>query len=778
MPWLVPLLVALLVLSGFCGLVYQVLWLRLLSLTFGVTVYAAAAVLASFMGGLALGSVVAGRLADRTTRPLRLFGAIEIGIGVCAALSPVILGGLQSLVVMASPLLPESVALGTVIRMIMAALVLIVPTTLMGATMPVVMRSSLASVEGLGTRASLLYAGNTAGAIVGTIAAGFYLIPRLGLSRAFLIAAALNITIGLVALAVSRRIAPSAAAIPAAGTTEVTPVTAGAANAALLVAGISGFASLALEVVWFRLMAIFVGSTSYTFTVVLAMVLAGIALGSAAAAPILRWRRLDGVALLGVTQLVGAFLVLASVDGIVSAGQAPAWMARALENAGAPFAVPAVAMSLAVVLPSALFFGVSFPMALRLWTAPGMEAGRAGRRIGVFYGVNLGAGILGSLLAGFVLLPALGSRDSVILLAFVYVIGGMAALAACARRRPFLLGLATVAVVAAVLESRSVLDPLEVMQRRIYAGRPVIWQDEGVQTTVAVVGGVNNRVLFLDGRHQANDSPGMLFIHRRIGVLPTILHEKPERALVVGLGGGATPGGMSQAPGLAIDVVELSPGVINASAYFAHANFDILNHPQVTLRADDGRNFLQRVRTGYDVITADAMIPRHAGANSLNSVEYFTLVRRALRDGGIALQWNGGATFEEYRLILSAFATAFPHVTLWGDGSLMVGSMSPLTVSNARIAGLLSDPRWRDVLSLINVSEPAHLERMFRAGEAEVRSLVEGVSPLSDDRPLLEYYESLPHSTLDLARVPRRPASVFKPRGPRRGPRRVDTALA
>jgi spermidine synthase len=231
---------------------------------------------------------------------------------------------------------------------------------------------------------------------------------------------------------------------------------------------------------------------------------------------------------------------------------------------------------------------------------------------------------------------------------------------------------------------------------------------------------------------------------------------------VVGLGGGATPGAMSQIPGFNVDVVELSQGVINAAAYFSHVNFDILNHPSVQLTVDDGRNFLQRVRTGYDVITADAIIPRHAGANSLNSVEYFALVRQALRPGGLALHWNGGATAEEHRLILSAFAAAFPHVSLWGDGSLMLGSMEPVTVSRAHIERSLADPQMRNVLAMMNVERFDHLERMFKADDAAVRAYVAGTPPLSDNRPVLEYFQSLPQTERDLSNLPRRPEVIFR----------------
>ena len=765
-PWLVPLLVVLLVMSGICGLVYQVLWLRLLALTFGVTVHAAATVLATFMGGLALGSLLAGRLADRSAAPLRLFGVVELSIGACALASPVVLSALQAGFLVLAPSLGDSVVIGSLIRVLLSSLVLLVPTALMGATMPIVIKSSLSRMEGLGTRVGVLYAANTAGAIAGTLLAGLYLIPQLGLSKAFLFAAAINATVGGIAIVASRFLPSnqgSSETEAAATNASLLRTSNRAAVVVLAISAISGFASLALEVVWFRILTIFLGPTSYTFTVMLAAVLAGIAIGSAAASALLRWRRLDWLQALAILQFAGAALILRSVGGILAPAESPGWLQQSLVWLGIGFAIPAVATSLTVVFPASLFFGLSFPIGLRLWADAEGHAGDTGRRVGLFYSVNVAGGILGSLLAGFLLLPVLGSRNSLILLAGCYVASGIALQLVCAARRPLLTGLMAAALTALVLQAQGVPNPLDIIQRRIYGGRPVVWQTEGVQTTVAVVGSPNNRVLFLDGRHQANDSPGMTFIHRRIGLLPLMLHERPTRALVVGLGGGASPGAMSRYPGISVDVIELSQGVVDAAAYFSHINFDILNNPRVRVRLDDGRNFLERVRTPYDVITADAIIPRHAGANSLNSVEYFRLVRAALAPNGVALHWNGGATEPEYQLILRAFATAFPNTTLWGDGSLMVGTLEPLTLSRSRIESMLAAPETRELLGMMNIERFEHLERIFRAGPAGVQAYLGPGPVLSDDRPLLEYFASLPQVERDLTRIARHPEDVIRP---------------
>ena len=415
-PWLLPLLLALLVGSGVCALIYQVLWLRLLALTFGVTVHAAATVLASFMGGLAIGSLIAGRVADRSRNPLRLFGLVEAGIGIVAFLSPLTLQGVEALFLSVAPSLPDSVLIGSLVRGVLSFAVLLAPTALMGATMPAVVKSSLSRTDALGTRVSLMYAANTAGAICGTLLAGFYLIPHIGLSRAFLLAAGLNITIGLIAMLASRvvKTGPALGVATTVSADHSAGALPGGGRMVLLVSAISGFASLALEVVWFRLLAIFQGPTSYTFTVVLATVLTGIAMGSAIAAPFMRWRRLDWTQLLAALQFAGAGIILSSFAGIARPAEGPAWVSHLLTWLGAGFAVPAVSMSLGVVLPASLFFGMSFPIGLRLWAGADWLGTETGRRVGLFYSVNVGGGILGSLLAGFVLLPALGSRNSVI----------------------------------------------------------------------------------------------------------------------------------------------------------------------------------------------------------------------------------------------------------------------------------------------------------------------------------------------------------------------------
>ena len=762
--WLVPTLVCLLILSGICALVYQVLWLRLLALTFGVTTHAASTVLASFMGGLALGSFVAGRLADRVRHPLRLFGLVELSIGLCALATPTALAGVHRLYVAVFPHLPESLAIATAVRFALSFAVLLVPTALMGATLPIVVKSSVARIDRIGTRIGVLYASNTAGAIVGALLAGFYLVPHIGLTRSFLLAACVNAIVGVIAVTTSRYVrAIPLADIPApAAEATVFPRV---SYVVLAVFAVSGFASLALEVIWFRVLIVFLGPTTYAFTLMLASVLAGIAVGSAIVAPVMRLR-IDWLQVLAVLQMGAAVVAVQSFSTLRRAARVPDWLSSLAAWPGSDFLLPAAVSTVVAIFPTAVFLGLAFPVGLRLWAGTEPTERHTAERIGVFYSLNVCGGIVGSIVAGFVLLPELGSRGSLIAVSALFLLSGLVVQAALARRRPALTVLvAGGAVFVFAVQAQSVSQPLDMARRRFHSGAPALWHEEGIQTTVTVVGGpgTGNRVMFLDGRHQADDSASMIFIHRRIGALPAVLHPRPRRALVVGLGGGVTPGALSQFPGLQVDIVELSESVVRGAAFFSHVNFDVLHRGNVRAHLDDGRNFLLRTRTQYDVITADAILPHHAGANNVNSVGYFRLVRDALAPDGVALHWNGGATGTEFKLILRAFVAAFPDATLWGDGSLMVGTRQPLTLSRGRIEAMLNDPVTREVLALMHVESFDHLQRMFRASPADIRAFVGEGPILTDDKPAIEYFASLPQDERALTRIGRDPTAVIRP---------------
>lgn len=301
------------------------------------------------------------------------------------------------------------------------------------------------------------------------------------------------------------------------------------------------------------------------------------------------------------------------------------------------------------------------------------------------------------------------------------------------------LALGVAAPVLFLIGARAAIDPFDIAFERFHQSEAMLWREEGAQTTVAVHdrrGSQPMRVMYLDGNHQANDSPGGAFVHHRIGALGAMLHPNPASALVVGLGGGATPGAVAR-HNLQVDVVELSKAVVAGSDHFKHINFNLLERPNVTLHVDDGRNFLLMSRKKYDLITADIILPRHAGAGSLYSREYYELVRNALADDGLVVQWNGGDSETEYKLLLRTFTSVFPYTTLWAEGSLMLGSKVPFTISQSAY-----DAR-RVAFEQFQWDLPT-LKRIYVAGPQEIREFVGDGPILTDDKPVIEYFLSLP----------------------------------
>lgn len=765
--WLLPALAALFFLSGASALIYQVLWLRLLGLIFGVTVYAASTVWASFMAGLAVGSVTAGRLADRVSRPLRWFAAAELGIGLSAASTPLVFEWLRDHYPSFSSVLQHSFAQATVLRFAITFAVLVIPTTLMGATLPLVLKSSLARSGRIGASAGFLYGANTTGAIAGTLAAGLYLIPRLGMTSTFHLAALLNSVaagcgLGLAASPLARvslQETPRQEPRPAHSTAS--PL---ARAIVLATFTLSGAAALAFEVIWLRTAVIIVGTTVYATSMLLANVLFGIAAGSYLVTPWLRRPRswLFTLAVLeGLIAVSGIWSIALLTRTTAVAVLLPAWLSGLLPT----YLVPVVTGSVLVALPTSLLMGMAFPIGLQLWTdRPGdVDGSRVASRVGLFYALNVCGGIAGSLLAGFIMLPALGSRASAIAVSGAVLLSSLALFAVSREKMWPRLAAAVTAIVLVGLAARAAPEPAQSLLAQRHPNEPMLWLEEGIQTTASVHTFMSGRrrVMYLDGNHQAGDDGGSRMVHYKIGTLGLALHPNPHTALVVGLGGGNTPGALSRHSSVSVDVVELSDTVVHAAGFFRHVNFDVLNRPNVHLRVDDGRNFLATARRHYDIITADTIQPVRAGAANLYSAEYFTLVRDSLNSDGVAVQWFAG-TDAEFRLVLRTFASVFHYVTLWDNGTLLVGTKQPLVLSPSDFNWKLQIPELRDALASIDIRSFDDLLHLYRAGPDEVRRYVGDGPLLTDDRPILEYFLSLPRDKeMNLSEIVADPSEIL-----------------
>lgn len=722
-------LLVLLVVSGACGLAYQVLWLRALALIFGATVYAASTVLAAFMGGLAVGGVVAAPLLARLKRPLLGFALAEAGIGLTALAVAAVFDRAEPLDAMLHRATGGATASLTVARFVVASALLLVPTSLMGLTLPLVSASGLVR-RAFGTRLGLAYGMNTFGGVAGALLAGFIAIPAVGAGLAMRITAGLSLAVAVGGLLLARSADDDVAAGPVAA---AAPSNAGATAApygvlALAVTA-SGAGAMALEILWFRALLQFVPATTYAFTTMLAVVLVGLAAGSLYAA---RRLRRDGhwLAWLTWAYLATAILALASLTVLAYAYD------RGLVVAG-----PVMAAALAM-LPPTLGMGASLPVALHVAAASVVgTAGAVASRVGRLYALNVAGAVVGAVATGFWLLPALGVRLALVLAAglFAVVAGALARAAGIAT--PVRLGAGAVAFAAVAV---ALPDPLDLaFTRRHGADRPPLWRDEGPQATVSVHGDATSRGLFIDGLTQASDRADTVRVHRTIGHLAMLLHPDPQDALVIGLGGGATAGAVSR-HGARLSIVELNDGVRRAAPWFAHISHDVVAQPSTRMIVDDARSFLATTDERFDVITADIIQPTHAGAGALYSVEYFTRVRARLKPGGLVLQWVGLREDSAYKLIARTFQSVFPETTAWVGGTLLVGTVEPLKVSRAAVERQLARAGTRDEVAALGLTDYDTLMSWFTAGPDDLRRFVGPGPVLTDDRPRVEFYRSLP----------------------------------
>jgi spermidine synthase len=759
--WLLTTLAILFFCSGVCALIYQVLWLRMLGWVFGVTVYAASAVWATFMAGLGIGSFAAGKVGDRARSPLRWFGVIEILIGATALATPAVLAGLQQVYVAAYPSLPRSLGALPAVRLVIAFAALIVPTALMGTTLPLVVKGSDFRSGVLGGQVGLLYGSNAAGAIVGTLAAGLYLIPFRGIHGTFLAAAGLNLLVGVGAIALSvvagrtkvdspgptHRSAPTTtpSGDPLSSIAVTTRVTIDGRRLLIVLAvfTLSGVISMALEVVWFRVLTLFLRPTVYGFAVMLATVLTGISLGSYMVTPWLGGRARWMFALAALELAIGVAAVL-SFQPITYLLPLSTSITPIVSRVLPEYLAYPIAGSLLAIFPTALLMGMAFPIGLYLWTGAGTrQTAQSAERLSLFYSLNVAGGIVGSLVAGFVLLPRLGSRASLILLAAASFGSGLVLLSVSEARRPLRIGVglaASVVFAAAVWFSP---NPFIEFIRQRYPRDEIVWQEEGVEATVFVQRRGNELLLTVNGNHEASTGEAMTYVHRRIGHLPMAIHPNARAALVIGLGGGATAGAVSVHDGVAVDIVELAGAVVRGAQRFESINYGVLSRPNVKVRVDDGRNYLMLTPKRYDVVTADIIHPIFAGSGNLYSAEYFRLMRRVLKPGGIAMQWVAG-TEAEYKMITRTFLSVFPETTAWVAGGLLVGSMEPLRLRRSDFEKQLKQPGHAQGLHDLNIESFDSLLAAFTAGPDELRAFVGPGPVLTDDRPLTEYFLSLP----------------------------------
>ncbi|WP_434390843.1 hypothetical protein [Melittangium boletus] len=766
-----PLLYLLFFLSGVSGLVYQVVWVRQFGNLFGNTVWSAAVVTAIFMCGLGVGGWIAGRLADRlhardAAAPLRLYARVELGIA-----------GLGLLVALALPLVGQASgalsaytpdARGWLVlsgasqawRYLLAIVLLGPITLLMGGTLTLLIRHQVgAHVSAAGWHVGALYGVNTAGAALGAFLTDLALIPALGVRGTQVLAVALNTVVGLCALLVLRQAAPAAPAPPApAPSPEPGPASAEGARLVHLTGltlALSGFASMGMEMLWFRYYSTLLGGFRSVFSLLLTVILVCMWLGATLAGGLVR--RLGRPALLLGSVLT--LLVLTSLGLLASLDvMAVRDSERALGHGGPPSRLAEhlfllMPMVSAVGLPSVLM-GMTFPLANALVQR---ASATVGGRAGGLYLWNTAGAVLGSLGTGFVLLPALGMQRGMGLLAALTTLA-LLPLAAAAlplpdsglsrRRVPTLLAGCTLALLG---WSAQAPDKLLRQGFPIVDVEPVrvLATSEGPNETVLIaeVEGLG-RALYTNGHSMAGNEPTAQRYMRAMAHVPLLQQDAPRHVGVICFGAGNTVHAASLHPSVtSIDVMDLSRNVLSHANYFAATNHHVLEDPRVTVHVNDGRQHLRMKPEGsYDLLTLEPPPIAFAGVGALYSREFYALARSRLARGGYATQWLPAYQVPEHttRAMVRAFLDVFPDAVLlagYGAELILVGSNggdNQLHLADVW-RRLESRPEVKADLSRLWMGSPVEYAGLFAASTRALRALARDVAPVTDDWPITEY---------------------------------------
>ena len=747
------------VLSGAAALVYEVVWLRMLGLVVGHAVDALTAVLAAFMAGLALGAVLFGRVAGRIRNPLAACAWLEGGVAAYAVLLPLALSALPQLT------LPLRAALGlgydgfSLGQTALACALLLPPTVLMGGTLPLLSQAAGGRHAAPARVAGVLYALNTCGAVLGALAAGYWLLPAAGNRATAWIAAGANLAAAILLLAASRRSAGEVTAsgerVPDAERSSAPDSPAWVFPAAMAV---SGAAAMVFEVAWTRALSLVIGSSTYAFTAVLVVVLVGIAAGSA----LYTWRwgaRLSGPAALGVIEAgIGGLAAWA----LLGFERLPDFLLQVLRWSTAPgwVVILQLILSAGVLLPAMLLVGASLPCAL---SATVVGGSRVGRQVGRLYAANTAGAVAGVILGGLVLIPAWGVHAALKTAIVATLLLAALLLAASGRRLPRRLVPAAASVVAAAAvalapswDSRVMSSAPAVYAKsylgagegkrlsEIVAGETVLFYRDGRSGTVAVTRVGPQTLLRINGKIDAGtvrDMPTQLMAAH----LPLLLHPAPRTVFILGLGSGMTAAAAARHPVERVDVLEIEPAVVEASRFFAGEQDGALADPRVRVVIGDGRSFLQSAGPRYDVIISEPSNPWVQGMAGLFSAEFFALARERLRPGGIMLQWvqSYNLTPDDLRMVVATFRGAFPATSVWEPTSgdfLLLGSAEPAPLDLVRLR-----VRWealsrvRADFERLGIRGWAGMLGFFALREDDAARLGAGAGINTDDRLPLEF---------------------------------------
>ncbi len=732
-------------LSGVCALIYEVIWTRLLGQVFGVSAFAVSTVLAAYMAGLALGSFYFGRLVDRSRKPARIYGWLEAGIGLFALLVPVLFSLTEDVYVYIFREFSPPGYLLNVIRFMLSFLVLIVPATLMGGTLPVVSRMFARKSEKIGADTGRLYSINALGAVIGCFLAGFFLIRVIGVNGCIWLAAAVNLIIGIVFLNF----------IPAEESTRETPEEmfedggrkepTGIIYTVMCFFALSGFCALAYRALWARSLVFYLPIHSYAFSLTLTTFFAGLALGSIVFAGIVDSRK-DLLTILGVIEIIIGVYAVFSTFMLIGIGPVidNAWLK--LGGGWVAFITAGFIGTFLIVFVPAFLFGAAFPVVIRICSS-GLK--KLGKTVGAVYSINIIGTIIGSFVCGSILIPLIGIAKSLVLTAFINISIGV-----------FLLFLnpglhrnvkkAVLAVMVLFIVLSAVYTPGSeslILSSAVFSGKSaenkLLHYREGATSTVAVMQGPEGvKTLNVNGARKAVASIDSLQAHFMLSYLPYLLHEGPKRALVIGYGLGVTSYSLMQ-PGMeTVDCVETVSEELETDKYFSDVNHNVMDDPRLNLIIEDGRNHLLMTDKDYDIILSNAVHVKQSP--NLYTKEFYELCSKHLAEDGIMCQRMPSTWLkeQEFKGLLKSFKLVFPHTYMWYVNPahyVLIGLNGRLEIDFERFSNKIQDEKAGKDLGSVYLNDPYLLLSRCIMSEDIMDTYIKGARAHTDNNPYSEF---------------------------------------
>ncbi len=750
---------ALFFVSGACGLIYEVVWSRMMTLIFGRSALAVGTVLAAFMSGLAIGSYLLGKYADRSRNPLRLYAFYEVGIGFTALAVSFLLTRLTPVSVLVSEVLGRSSPALAVSRFFIVLALMIIPTVLMGATLPILSRVCIRQLSCVDRELGRLYAINTAGAVAGSVLSGFFLIKHLGLHGTIYLAVMGNLLVGTLAWLVSRGTSV-VSAVPAAALTKSTvppptpvdPHLRRTYRLALSAFALSGLASFAYEVFWTRSLVFVVGNTTYAFTLMLTAFLTGIALGGYGIRFVAEKVKSPLRLFASIEVLIGLFSA-ASLPLLFSTVNSPvirSFISRTSGQLGL-LALSDFGVALVLMLIPATLIGATLPLIGRIFL---VDLQKTGTTVGKVYAVNTLGNVAGALLPGLLILPLLGVQKGILLMACLNVCLGVAI--AISGWKRFTAAITATAVVFTMVVIFIPRMPLTFQFPSEYqtANDGVLFYREGglVTTKVWASADTDYKSMSVDGINIGGTSDSD-YKQQILAHLPKLLLKSYASELSIGLGSGILIGESAKHAALKkIVCVEISRGVAEGASYFSEENRHIMDDPRAVIVIDDIAGYLQTATEHYDIISADEKTTGKYASNSLSySKEYYALLRRRLAPGGLVIQWMPtDLPPSQYSLAIRTFLDAFPHVTLWYfppvgrfmlSNTFLVGSNEPVDINPVRMRQAMErDPESFQGIRKYGLTTADSILAHFIAGGQTLRLAIPPGPVNSFERPYYEFY--------------------------------------